>query len=167
MKVLYLEGVKLMNGGSTNGGTGFTGGLVRRITEFMQGRYGSDQLLRALFVVWLSFTLISGVIGHFCRSPMPSMILMGVSLLSAVLMIMRALSKNTRKRIAENMKYLEIEGKVRRELHLFFSRIKDRKVSRYRKCPSCKTPVRVKNIKGAHTVHCPICGENFRIEIKF
>ena len=140
-------------------------GLIRRLQIFMQGRYGIDRLYRALLIAWLSFTILSSIVGHFFRSPVLSLVLMGLSPAAAAWMIFRALSKDIPKRQAENDKYLVLERNARKELKLLAARIRDRKTHRYRKCTRCKTPVRLKYEKGEHTVRCPVCGESFKVRL--
>ena len=140
-------------------------GLVRRLQSFMQGRYGIDRMYRALLIAWLSFTILSSIVGHFFRSPLLSLILMGLSLAAAAWMIYRALSKDIAKRSAENQRYLVFERNAREWLKLTAARIRERKTHRYRRCTHCHRAVRLRYEKGEHNVRCPVCGGTFKVRL--
>lgn len=145
-----------------------------KLASFMQGRYGTDNLNKALFIVWLIINIINTV---FIRSFWLQMI----TNLIVVLILFRSLSRNIDRRSRENETYLyyfnrvkpffaklkPISEKVCAWFKLQSRKIKDRKTHRYVKCPYCKANIRVPFRKGKHTVNCPRCAVDFKTNIKF
>ena len=72
--------------------------------RFMSGRYGGDNLNKALF--WFYFILL--VLNLFLRSR----IVMVLELVVIFLYFFRMLSRNIAKRQSENYKYSVVKGKV-------------------------------------------------------
>ena len=129
-----------------------------RLSRFMYGRRGYDELSRALWI--LSLVLL--VVNAFCE-------LLAVSIIECVIVIyalFRMLSKNITARAKENDAYLRITGKMRGFFKLRKNKRRDRKTHVYRKCPSCKNVLRLPREKGAHTVKCPCCSSRFDIKIR-
>jgi DNA-directed RNA polymerase subunit RPC12/RpoP len=79
----------------------------------------------------------------------------------------RAFSKNVAKRRIENNKYLKIANKVKGYFKLLSNRWKFRKTHVFKKCPKCKSVLRLKKKKGKHTVVCPHCNTKFQVKVKF
>lgn len=127
-----------------------------RLTRFFAGRNGFDRLCIAISVIYF----ILAVINIFARSPI--IILLEYALLFYILF--RMLSRNTYARQKENLKYYELEGRVKSFFKRKSERIHDREHA-YRRCPHCKKTLRLPRNKGKHTVKCPCCGENFKTRI--
>ena len=131
--------------------------FIFKLAKFMEGRYGVDELTKALFVLWFILELI-WVISHFW--------LVGLLVLIVMFLIAyRSLSKNIQMRMYENRKFLDFSKKVSSFTDLLSKKWKDRKTHRYVKCPYCKAQLRVKKVRGKHTVHCPKCNEDFKKRI--
>ncbi len=131
--------------------------FILKIAKFMEGRYGIDQLNKALFVLWF----ILETIWIFTR-----FWLIGLLVLIVLFLITyRSLSKNIQMRMYENRKFLDLTKRFTAFTDLFSKKWKDRKTHRYIKCPYCKAQLRVKKLRGTHTVHCPKCGEDFKKRI--
>ena len=135
------------------------GNFRNSMARFMYGRYGVDQLYYAIFTV----TIVLFILNLFFHL-FPLNIAIWVLF---ILMIFRALSKNIYKRRAENEKFMKVWKKVSPRFKLQINRIKEIKTHRYRKCPHCKTTLRLPNKKGKHTVSCPKCNQSFSVNIKF
>ena len=133
------------------------GNFKNKLTHFMYGRYGTDQLYIALIVAY--FVLI--VANAFISSAIISV------LMSAVLIwiIFRTLSRNIYKRSMENEKFMKIWKPVKAKGSLELRRIKEIKTHRFRKCPHCKKMLRLKRVRGKHTVKCPSCNKEFEVRI--
>ena len=140
------------------------GGLRESVQRFMQGRYGPDNLYRFLLILLLGLTL-AGTGAGMAAAPMLSTVLHLAAMGVFVLMLYRFLSKNINARAMENRKYMKLENEVKGFFKLNKTRLRDRKTFRYRRCPHCKTPIRLKNEKGSHTVRCPVCGTEFKVRI--
>ncbi len=126
-----------------------------RLARFMYGRYGADQLGRALLWVYLAVVIAA----IFFRP------LYFLALALVGWMLFRIFSKNIYKRQQENQKYLRFSGKFKGWFGLQKNKFRDRKTHRYRKCPHCRATLRLPNKKGKHTVCCPKCRRDFNVKI--
>ena len=118
--------------------------MKERITRFMIGRNGNDQL--NLFLLISSVVLL--IVGSFTGG-----ILRGIFRLAAFALLAftyyRMLSKNVYKRREENGKYLQIRYRVFAKLNKFFQ------------CPSCHAVLRVPRGRGKIKIVCRKCGNTF------
>lgn len=128
----------------------------------MQDRYGFDQLGLALIITSLIINIISGFM--FVGSVRLVFKLIDIALL--VIAVLRFLSKNIDARSRENMKFRIVWDKVSGWFKFQNRRFRDGQTHRYYHCPSCKAQLRVKNIKGKHTIRCPRCGAQFEKTIR-
>lgn len=145
-----------------------------RLSKFMQGRYGTDDFNKALFILWLIINIINTI---FIKS-------IGIRVflwIIVAIILFRSLSKDIYKRQNENERYFYYVCKVKPFLvklkpvakkisdwfKLQIRKIKDRKTHRYIKCPYCKASIRVPFKRGKHTVKCPRCTVDFKTNIKF
>ena len=128
-----------------------------RLARFMMGRYGIDRLY--YFLMAVCFILI--VINIFVSS-------IWISLIETLLIgyaIYRVMSKNIYKRQQENEKFTKIADKPKKFLNLQKCKKRDKATHVYRKCPSCKSNLRLPKEKGEHTVVCPCCKHRFSVKI--
>lgn len=123
------------------------------LRKFMAGRYGIDQLSIALLIAYLPVSIVAQL------SRISLLNLLGLALL--VVCYFRIFSRNIVKRRQENQTFLVKWYPVRNWFNLKILRIKDRKVHRYFKCPSCSQKVRVPKGKGEIRITCPQCKKNF------
>ena len=133
------------------------GNFKNKLTQFMYGRYGTDQLYTASIVLY--FVLL--VANSFIRST----IISGLMSVILILIIFRALSRNTYKRSMENEKFMKIWKPVKAKGTFQLRKIKEIKTHRFRKCPHCKKILRLKRVRGKHTVKCPSCNKEFEVRI--
>lgn len=126
---------------------------MKWLQNFMRGRYGPDQL--SLFLLVLYFILT--IVGTFVGSP----IFVYVPIILLILCWWRIFSRKTYKRSAENTKFLRMVYPITSRFASFKKRIRDRKVYKYYKCPSCKQELRVPKGKGEITITCPKCKTKF------
>ena len=131
--------------------------LRDKLTHFMYGRYGSDQLYYALFVIYIIF-IIADV---FIKSSVISFLASAV----IIWMFFRSFSKNISKRRSENEKFMKLWSPIKLRSSLPLRRIKELKTHRFRKCPHCKGLLRLPSKRGKHTVKCPRCHKEFEIRI--
>lgn len=129
-----------------------------KLVRFMQGRYGMDDLYKAL----LGMMLIYLVLNLFFRSSTFYVL----SLLAGGTAIFRSFSRNTAKRARENQKYLEIRGMLKKTCLQLINRVRYARTHRYRTCPSCKTTLRLQKKVGVSQVTCPVCKHAFEVDIK-
>lgn len=126
--------------------------MKERFRQFMMGRYGADQLSRFIMgcgiVTLVLYMILRGSLWYW---------------LTIVLLIwnyFRVLSRNHQKRYQENLKYLEIRGKVTGFFRGARTAAKDKNFRIYR-CPSCHQKVRVPRGKGKISITCPKCHHEF------
>lgn len=137
---------------------GFFNKLNYKISVFMNGRYGADNLFRFMMIA----ELVLIVINAFVRSRLIDL----AELLILVYAIFRLVSKNSAARRKENEKYLSISKKVKGNFLLCRDRFRDRKTHVYKKCPKCGAVLRLPKTSGEHTVRCPKCSERFDVKIR-
>ncbi|MDO5022658.1 MAG: hypothetical protein Q4E07_04900 [Eubacteriales bacterium] len=130
----------------------------QKLMLFMQGRNGLDALGIFSTKVYIALVIIN-------------MLLRGrLSMLLTILLVVtvyRLFSKNIAQRRIENEKFLAYQKKAQKQFLQIKNRIKERNTHRYRRCPNCKTMLRLKKQTGAVNVHCPVCKTDFTVNIKF
>ena len=132
--------------------------FVNTIARFMYGRNGTDQLNRFLFilyfVVWaISLLFREGLAGIFF-----ALILWTI----LGFLLFRTFSRNLPARQAENRRYLTLWYKVKRWCTHQFTRVKDIRRYRYRRCPTCQAMLRLPIKRGRRTVTCHRCHAQFK-----
>ena len=131
----------------------FREGLARA----MVGRYGMDDLNRAL----CGLTLLLYIVNLFAHS----LVLVLLELGAFWWMFFRVLSRNLWKRREENRKFMKLFGGVKKWFLLQKNKWKYRKTHVNRKCPGCKTVLRLPRRAGEHQVKCPTCGARFEVKV--
>ena len=128
----------------------------------MRGRYGIDRLHRMLLWVYFAILIISVFISRNADIKIRyAFLFMELALL--VFLFFRVFSKNIEKRSKENERWLAVENKIKKQFRILRDRWKFRKTHVFKKCPKCKAVLRLKRIKGTHSVTCPHCNEKFKI----
>ena len=121
--------------------------------QFMQGRYGADQMGQMLSAVSMVFLIIS----LFSRNQ--AWFLLAV--IGIVYNYFRMFSKNISKRYAESQKYLTMTAGIRRKLASWKSQLAQRKIYHIYRCPGCKQKIRVPRGRGKIEIRCPKCNTRF------
>lgn len=124
-----------------------------KLYRFMAGRYGTDQLNRALSILALVLVLLN----LFVRSPV--LWLLALAVLVAV--YWRTFSRKLDKRRAENAAYLQRSAGARAAFQNLKDRWSMRKDYVFFRCPSCKAMLRLPRGKGKIRVTCRKCGNAF------
>lgn len=162
-----------------------------KLSQFMEGRYGMDQLYYALLVLYLILLVLNMIFRK--------LVVFGI-LAWAVLIFAfyRFFSRNIPRRSAENEKFMAIfhkaAGKLGPQLKDLsdsvdwktgriirtdrsgnaaaaakgpglLTKIKDFPQKKYTACPKCRAALRVPRERGKHTVRCPRCGHRFGVNI--
>ena len=135
------------------------GSLRDKFAAFMYGRYGIDQLYKALIVLYF----ILFFIGFFVNSIILSIIMWAILIVT----IFRTFSRNVYKRRSENEKFLKIWNPVKAQWFITIRRVKEFKTHRFRKCTHCRSLIRLPRKTGKHTVECPCCHKDFHVNILF
>ncbi len=124
-----------------------------KMMQFMQGRYGADQMGQMISAVSMVFLIIS----LFSRNQ--AWFLLAV--IGIVYNYFRMFSKNISKRYAENQKYLKMTAGIRRKLASWKSQLAQRKIYHIYRCPGCKQKIRVPRGRGKIEIRCPKCNTRF------
>ncbi len=130
--------------------------MKERIAKFMAGRYGNDQLGRALLILDVILLLLASIFSKALGGLFTSL---AVALL--VFIYYRMLSKNIYKRQEENGKYLRLKYKVTARLSVVKERWVQRKEYKFFTCPSCRATLRVPRGRGKIKIVCRKCGTSF------
>ena len=131
--------------------------FTEKLAKMMYGRYGSDNLNRFLVFTACILTIVNIFIS--------SIIITTVALIFLIICTVRMFSKNILARQKENARYLKISTPITGKFKLIKNKFKDRKTHVYKKCPKCKSVLRLPKKKGDHTVVCPKCRERFDVKI--
>lgn len=130
--------------------------LREKLAKLMYGRYGVDQLGRAMLI----FALVLCVLSLFVPRRL-SVIIYYISLILIILMYIRMFSKNIQKRYQENNKYLSLKAsflrKFQREKEIF----SQRRFYHFYRCPRCRQRIRIPRGKGRIEIRCPKCSQTF------
>ena len=140
--------------------------LKSKIQQFMTGRYGGDELSRAISVAALVLIVVQFVFSLFGLTVVTTVLWVLVWAL-LIWSLYRSFSKQISKRYAENVKYLYLKNKFKSFVKLQKDRWKDRKTHVYRRCPKCRCVLRLPRKKGQNPVKCPKCGERFSVRCFF
>ena len=130
--------------------------MKERIAKFMAGRYGNDQLGRALLVVDLILLLLATIFSKSVGG-----LLLPLALILLGYMYFRMLSRNIYKRQEENGKYLRLKYQVTSKFNVLRERWKQRKEYKFFTCPSCHASLRVPRGRGKIKIVCRKCGNSF------
>ncbi len=130
--------------------------MKERIAKFMAGRYGNDQLGRALLILDVILLLLASI---FSKTLGGLFTPLAVALL--VFIYYRMLSKNIYKRQEENGKYLRLKYKITARLNVVRERWVQRKEYKFFTCPSCRATLRVPRGRGKIKIVCRKCGTSF------
>ena len=124
--------------------------LLYKIRNFMNGRYGSDNLSKFIFGIYI----ILVVINLFLRNN----IIFYVELFLLFIIVLRFFSKKIYKRGKENKLYLNVKRFILNSFSLIIKNIKD-KNNVYKKCHKCKTVLKLPlpSKIGIKKVKCPEC----------
>lgn len=126
------------------------------LKKFMYGRYGGDNLSKALLILSFIAIVIVGLL------PKSVSILIVIAYIPTFVCIFRIFSRNIYKRQQENYKYLRIKNSVMIWYKQKLNRAKDSKTHKYFTCPDCKQKLRVPRGKGKISVTCPKCKKTFK-----
>ena len=134
----------------------FLNNLKWKLTQFMQGRSGPDQLTKAQ--LWAGLALY--VIGILLRWQ----ILVYLALAMYIWAVYRMFSRNRVARAKENQAYLQLWAKIKDKPAQYKMRFQNRKEFKYFHCPKCHTVLRTRRGGGKKQVNCPKCHHQFEIK---
>lgn len=123
----------------------------RKLTIWMQGRYGIDELTKMLNILGIVLLLLS-LIRPLRFLSLAALVLIGFNLF-------RMTSRNIPKRLEERQKYLLFVSRIRPFFTVIRLNIKDRGTHKYFLCKDCRKVLRVPKGKGRIEIRCPECGK--------
>lgn len=138
-----------------------------KLIRFMYGRYGYDKLSFFMFVMYFVLFFVRIILAFFSTKAagIASLVILFLSTMLLVIITFRFFSRNISARRKENDLYLKLSRPVKDFFKRSFNRIRYVKKYRYRKCPHCKSFLRLPNKKGKHNVCCPRCKKDFDVNI--
>ncbi len=128
-------------------------GFRQRMTRFMYGRYGNDQLSR----VFLGLAMVCLIVNLFTDLA----IFYVAGLLLLIYSMYRSFSKDISKMSAQNQKYLNWRYRRIAKYNGAKKRLAQRKEYRFYTCPGCTQKVRVPRGRGKIAITCPKCRAEF------
>ena len=127
--------------------------FLRKLQEFMYGRYGGDTLNTVL--------LISGLVVSLLGQLLNLTVLILVAYVFYGYSLFRILSKNIYARQKELYSFMKIWTPVQKWYKMRVMIWKDRKNYRYFKCPNCGQYLRAPKGRGKIEVTCQKCRKQF------
>lgn len=124
-----------------------------RMQRFMIGRYGTDQLNRALLIV--SFVLI--ILSNFGLT----FVFYTIGLVLLLFANLRIFSRNHKARYRENMIFMSQVNKLKYLISKLKYKKDMSKTHHIYTCPQCKQKIRIPKGKGKIMVRCPKCRVEF------
>lgn len=131
--------------------------MKEKIQRFMMGRYGVDELGKALNAV----VLICLVISMFVSFAPVLGIFYWIGIVLMIYNCFRMLSRNVSKRYEENQKFVNMRYRAAVKRNTAKKRFDQRKIYRFYKCPECRQTVRVPKGRGKICITCPKCRTEF------
>ncbi len=123
-------------------------------SRFMIGRYGTDSLNQFLTVCWLVLAALN-LVFH-------SLVLYLLELFLCFAIFFRMFSKNIVKRRKEANDWYRFCTQCRYAVNRF----RNRKTTRFFRCPHCSAPLRMPRKIGKFRIRCRKCGKEFVKEFK-
>lgn len=127
--------------------------MKEKFYQFMQGRYGTDDLSK--FLVGVSLVLV--ILNIFTRNAIFNLLFWGCLIYS----YFRMFSKNYSARYQENQKFLELKNKWKYKYDNHKKLREQKKIYHIYSCPYCKQKIRIPKGKGTIIVTCPKCKQEF------
>ena len=127
--------------------------LIYKFKNFMYDRYGTDELSRSLFAIYILLVIIN----IFVKSN----IVFYIELFIVILILLRYFSKDINRREKENILFLKARKNILKPFKNIIRNLKD-KNNVYKKCHKCKTILKLPlpSKRGFKKVKCPEC--NYR-----
>ncbi len=132
----------------------------QKFSNFMQDRYGSDDLVRAVTIVVIALLIVS-LICMAAGASLASDIISVVALVLILWCFFRMLSKKDDARTKENERWLRLSKKTRSFAKYVSDWKKYHKQYRVFHCPKCGEVLKVPKGKGKLRITCPKCHETF------
>ena len=130
--------------------------LGYKMSAFMYGRYGTDELSKFLMILALILMVISWL---------PNLGLVYFAALACMIWsLLRTFSRKLDKRRRERERYLCLQKPIANFFKLSKNKWRDRKTHVYFKCKKCRAVLRVPKGKGSIVVICTRCKDRIEKE---
>lgn len=139
--------------------------LKLALSRFMYGRYGADNLNRALLVTYIVIAALHFIISLFSDSVAVYLIFSLMLWTIIGIAFFRMFSRNIYKRQRENDKYLRLRNSFISHARAFSGNLRERD-KKYVVCPACKAVVRFPAKKGTHSAQCPKCRTAMTVKVR-
>lgn len=126
---------------------------ISKLMFYMKGRYGYDELSKALILLGLVLSIFSNFTG--------GIILNLLALASIAYGGLRVLSKEKGNRRKELQQYIKLKQTVTSSYRTYRNRWVQRKAFKITKCPSCSQKIRIPRGRKKVRVTCPSCQNKF------
>ena len=127
-----------------------------KMSAFMYGRYGTDELSKFLMILALILMVVSWL---------PNLgLVYFVALALMIWSLFRSFSRNLEKRRRERERYLKLRKPIADFFKLSKNKWRDRKTHVYFKCKKCRAVLRVPKGKGSIVVICTRCKDRIEKE---
>lgn len=130
--------------------------MRERLTRFMAGRNGNDQLNMFLLILDVVLLVLAGIFSRGKGS-----ILYPLAVVLLLYIYFRMFSRNLYKRRDENGKFLRLKHSAEAFLRVRKEQWLQRKEYKFFTCPSCKAALRVPRGRGKLKIVCRKCGTSF------
>ena len=130
--------------------------MRERLTRFMAGRNGNDQLNVFLLIIDVGLLVLAGIISRGRGT-----ILYPMAIVLLLYIYFRMFSRNLCKRREENGKFLRLKYSVESYFRVRKERWRQRKDYKFFTCPSCRAALRVPKGRGKLKIVCRKCGTSF------
>ena len=130
--------------------------MRERLTRFMAGRNGNDQLNVFLLIVDVVLLVLAGIFSRERGS-----ILYPLAIVLLLYIYFRMFSRNLYKRRDENGKFLRLKHSVESYFRVRKEQWLQRKEYKFFTCPSCRAALRVPRGRGKLKIVCRKCGTSF------
>ena len=139
--------------------------IKQALYRFMYGRYGTDNLNRAMLVLYIVIIAARFITMIFSDSVAAALVFETILWALIIIIFYRMLSRNVYKRSQENAVYLKIRNRFYGHIKAFFNGIGDRS-KKYAVCPACSAVIRFPRKKGVHSARCPKCGAAMTVKVR-
>ena len=125
--------------------------FIYKLKKFMMTRYGFDEFYQFLLYFYIGLFILNIIIN--------SKIIEIIELFIVFIMFYRFFSKNIERRKKENNIYLKLKNKFLTTHKHHKKKYKDKKNHLYKKCPKCKSILKLPlpSKRGIQHAKCPIC----------
>ena len=132
--------------------------LMNTLARFMQGRYGTDRFNRFLFVLYFVIWLVANCFRRTAWGWIFTILLWAV----LGVLLFRTLSRDIPRRQAEEQWFLRWWSPTAAWFGHQWTRLRDIRRCRYRRCPGCRAWLRLPIKRGRRTVTCARCHTAFK-----